>query len=46
MTDQINTIQSALNAGMLLGEIRYADQAPFVVLPEGAKTENLERLLQ
>lgn len=40
-----NNTQAALEAGMELGEIRYVGDLPFVVLPEGAKTEELENLL-
>lgn len=42
---EINEVQTAINAGLALTEIRSIDQVPFVVVPEGATIESLERFL-
>ena len=44
--NESNNTQSALNAGMELGEIRYVGEVPFVVLPDGARTEHLNHLMR
>lgn len=37
--------QAALEAGMVAGEVRFADKTPFVLLPGNASVHSLEKLL-
>lgn len=43
--EEINTVQAAINAGLTMAEIRTIENVPFVVVPEGATVESLERYL-
>ena len=43
--EQINTIQTAINAGMNLGDVRTIGAHPLMVLPEETSVQSLERYL-